>query len=124
MLIPNRFDSIDDYRYGFHGQEKDDEIKGEGNFLNYTFRMNDPRVGRFFAVDPLATKYPYYSPYQFSGNKLIHCIELEGLEETGYTMASERKYSTVNGAENAAKERKELVAATSGALVKLGFKTC
>src|SRR5690606_38053981 len=24
---------------------------------------------------------PYYTPYQFSGNKLIHAIELEGLEE-------------------------------------------
>jgi len=32
-------------------------------------------------VDPLASKYPWYSPYQFSGNKLIHAIELEGLEE-------------------------------------------
>ncbi|RXR28859.1 hypothetical protein EQG68_13550, partial [Flavobacterium piscinae] len=35
MLIPNRFESIDDYRYGFQGQEKDDELKGEGNSLNY-----------------------------------------------------------------------------------------
>jgi len=45
--------------------------------------MHDPRVGRFFAVDPLAPKYPYYSPYQFSGNKVIQFIELEGLEESG-----------------------------------------
>jgi hypothetical protein len=49
MLVPNRH-SVDDYRYGFQGQEKDDEIKGgKGNSLNYTFRMHDPRVGRFFA---------------------------------------------------------------------------
>lgn len=81
MLIPNRFESIEDYRYGFQGQEKDDEVKGEGNSLNYTFRMHDPRVGRFFAVDPLEAKYPWYSPYQFSGNRLIDAIELEGLEE-------------------------------------------
>ena len=43
--------------------------------------MHDPRVGRFFAVDPLEIKYPWYTPYQFSGNRLIDAIELEGLEE-------------------------------------------
>jgi RHS repeat-associated protein len=82
MLVPNRHDSLEDYRYGFQGQEKDDELKGEGNSLNYTFRMHDPRVGRFFATDPLAPKYPFYSPYQFSGNRVIDMVELEGLEPT------------------------------------------
>jgi RHS repeat-associated protein len=81
MLVPNRFESVEDYKYGFQGQEKDNEIKGEGNSLNYTFRMHDPRAGRFFARDPLAHKYPWYSPYQFSGNKVIRFVELEGLEE-------------------------------------------
>lgn len=42
-----------DYRYAFQGQERDDEIKGRGNSYNYTYRMHDPRIGRFFAVDPL-----------------------------------------------------------------------
>nr|WP_291131278.1 RHS repeat-associated core domain-containing protein [Flavobacterium sp. UBA7682] len=79
-LVPRRHGSNDSYRYGFQGQEKDDEIKGEGNSLNYTFRMHDPRVGRFFAVDPLDKQYPFYSPYQFSGNRLIDMVELEGLE--------------------------------------------
>ena len=81
MLVPNRHGSSNSYRYGFQGQEKDDEIKGEGNSLNYTFRMHDARVGRFFAIDPLTHKYPFYSPYQFSGNKVIQFVELEGLEE-------------------------------------------
>jgi RHS repeat-associated protein len=79
--VPNRHGSSDSYRYGFQGQEKDDEIKGEGNSLNYTFRMHDPRVGRFFAIDPLRAKYPHYSPYSFSGNKVIAFVELEGLED-------------------------------------------
>ena len=81
MLVPNRHGSGDLYRYGYQGQEKDDEIKGEGNSLNYTFRMHDPRVGRFFTKDPLTHKYAYYSPYQFAGNKVIQFVELEGLEE-------------------------------------------
>ena len=82
MLVPQRHSSSADYRYGFQGQEKDDEIKGEGNSLNYTFRMHDPRVGRFFAVDPLEKKFPFYSPYQFSSNSPIMSIELEGLESS------------------------------------------
>ncbi len=75
-----------DYRHGFQGQEADDEIKGEGNSYNFTFRMNDPRIGRFFAIDPLAQKYPWYTPYQFAGNKVIAFVELEGLEEAPATI--------------------------------------
>src|SRR5690554_4083397 len=84
---------VGSYRYGFQGQEMDDEIKGEGNSINYKYRMHDPRVGRFFAVDPLAGEYPWNSPYAFSENRVIDGIELEGLEyfgiidqEGGYTV--------------------------------------
>lgn len=42
--------------------------------------MYDPRIGRFFAVDPLTEKYPYNSPYAFSENRVIDAVELEGLE--------------------------------------------
>ena len=80
MLVPNRHASSNSYRYGFQGQEKDDELKGEGNSLNYTFRMHDPRVGRFFAVDPLFKTYPYNSTYAFAENKVIQFKELEGGE--------------------------------------------
>jgi RHS repeat-associated protein len=66
--------------YGFQNQERDDEIKGEGNSINYKYRMHDPRIGRFFAVDPLASKYPHNSPYAFSENRVLDAIELEGLE--------------------------------------------
>ena len=55
-------------------------IKGRGNSLNYKYRMHDPRIGRFFAVDPLAKKYPWNSSYAFSENRVIDGVELEGLE--------------------------------------------
>ncbi len=80
VQLDGRTISNGDYRYGFQGMEMDDEIKGEGNSVNYKFRMHDPRVGRFFAVDPLAPKYPHNSPYAFSENSTIAFIELEGLE--------------------------------------------
>ena len=46
--------------------------------------MHDPRVGRFFAIDPLFRKYPHNSPYAFSENRVIDGIDLEGLEFTKY----------------------------------------
>ncbi|MBF6654066.1 hypothetical protein C3B47_14515 [Flavobacterium columnare] len=79
-LIPNRHGSSTAYRYGFHGKEKDDELKGEGNSLNYTFRMHDPRVGRFLSLDPLSAQYPHNSPFAFAENRVIDGTELEGLE--------------------------------------------
>jgi hypothetical protein len=51
--------------------------------------MHDPRIGRFFVVDPLAAKYPYNSTYAFSENRLIDGVELEGLEyESFYAVKS------------------------------------
>ena len=88
MLIPNRFDSLDDYRYGFNGKEKDDEVKGEGLQLDYGFRIYDPRIGRFLSMDPLFAGYPYYTPYQFAGNRPIWAIDLDGLEEKTVTAKS------------------------------------
>lgn len=67
--------------FGFQGQEKDDEIKGPGNSLNYEYRMHGPRLGRFFAIDPLTSDYPWNSPYAFSENVVINAVELEGLEK-------------------------------------------
>jgi hypothetical protein len=79
------------YRFTFQSQESDNEIRGKGNSLNYKFRMHDPRIGRFFAVDPLAAKYPYYTPYSFSGNTVINSIELEGLEPLKVTDPEKKK---------------------------------
>ena len=102
MIIPGRNESAgSDYRYGFQGQEMDDEIKGEGNSVNYKYRMHDPRVGRFFAVDPLAAKYPHNSVYAFSENMVIHKIELEGLESEDPWYLREPDLSTIHSVEDA-----------------------
>jgi RHS repeat-associated protein len=85
MLLLNRHESSSEYRYGFQNQEVDPEIKGEGNSVNYKFRMYDPRIVRFFSRDPLEKDYPYWTPYAFSGNRLIDSRELEGLEPLNAT---------------------------------------
>lgn len=64
MLVPNRHGSTDSYRYGFQGQEKDDEVKGEGNSYDFGSRMLDPRVGRWFAPDSKSALQPNWSPYK------------------------------------------------------------
>jgi RHS repeat-associated protein len=78
--VPNRHASTSEYRYGFNDKEKDDEVKGEGNWQEYGMRMYDPRVGRFPNVDSLTKKYPELTPYQFASNTPIQAIDLDGLE--------------------------------------------
>ncbi|MBX2945578.1 MAG: hypothetical protein KF725_07070 [Cyclobacteriaceae bacterium] len=69
------------YRYGFNGKEKDTENTWGDTSYDYGFRIYNPRYGRFLSVDPLTQSYPWYTPYQFAGNKPIWAIDLDGLEE-------------------------------------------
>jgi len=75
--MPERFGG-GDYRYGFQGQEADNEIKGKGNSVNYKYRMHDARLGRWLSLDPLAKKYPSMSPYDFVGNSPLIYIDPDG----------------------------------------------
>ena len=52
----------------------------ETGFYTFKWRQYMPDVGRFFNVDPLAEKYNTWSPYTFSGNRVIDAREIEGLE--------------------------------------------
>ena len=91
-LLPGRNYSSSSYRFGFQGQEKDDELHGAaGTSISYEYRMHDPRIGRFLSIDPLAGKYPHNSPYAFSENRVIDAVELEGLEEVPYNEAARRE---------------------------------
>jgi RHS repeat-associated protein len=81
-LMPKRsFNSVG-YRYGFNGKELDPEgMGGGGATYDYGFRIYNPALGRFLSVDPLFQSFPWYTPYQFAGNKPIVAIDLDGLEE-------------------------------------------
>ncbi|MBV7531761.1 RHS repeat domain-containing protein [Chitinophaga sp. sic0106] len=52
-LYVSRYDA-GGYWYGFNGQEKSDEIKGEGNSYTAQFWEYDPRIGRRWNLDPKA----------------------------------------------------------------------
>ncbi len=60
MTMPGK-NGGSEYRFGYQGSEKDDEIKGEGNSYATEFRMLDPRIGRWLSVDPVTQ--PWQSPY-------------------------------------------------------------
>jgi RHS repeat-associated protein len=82
MVMPLRqFTSGSSYRYGFNGKEEDDEVKGNGNQLDYGFRIYDPRLGRFLSVDPLAASYPWNSSYAFAENDVMRSVDIDGLEK-------------------------------------------
>lgn len=97
MQMPGRTYNSDSYRYGFNGQEKDDEIKGAGNSVSFKYRVHDPRLGRFLSVDPLSRSYPWNSTYAFAENDVIRSIDLEGLEKaiTIATVEDGKETSTV-----------------------------
>ncbi|MFD2920700.1 RHS repeat domain-containing protein [Terrimonas rubra] len=72
------------YRYGFHGKENDNEIKGDGNQQDYGMRVYDNRLGRFLSVDPLAHEYHDLSPFHFAGANPIKNVDLDGGEPKDY----------------------------------------
>jgi RHS repeat-associated protein len=67
-----------DYMFGFNGQEKDNEIKGAGNSLDFGARVYDSRLGRWLSLDPLMSKYPSLSPYVYCNNNPILYLDPDG----------------------------------------------
>lgn len=53
----------------------------EEEVLQSEATMEPTVVSRWLSRDPLASKFPYYSPYQFAGNKPIVAIDIDGLED-------------------------------------------
>ncbi|UPT68669.1 MAG: hypothetical protein M0D57_08620 [Sphingobacteriales bacterium JAD_PAG50586_3] len=70
-LIQNRSETPEDYRFGFNGMEKVNDLQGSGNALDFGARIYDSRLGKWFSTDPLQNKYPGLSPYVFTYNNPI-----------------------------------------------------
>lgn len=72
----NRTFDSPDYRYGYNGMEKDNEIKGNGNSYTSLFRQLDPRLGRWASLDPV--KEHNVSGYVSMGNSPILFVDPNG----------------------------------------------
>jgi RHS repeat-associated protein len=68
-------------RYRYAGKERDEET----GLYYYGARYYAAWLARFVSVDPLKDEYPFYTPYQYAGNKPINSIDLDGLEENPKT---------------------------------------
>ena len=73
-----------EYRYGLNGMEKDNEMKGEGNSLDFGARIYDSRLGRWLSVDPLVALQPHTTPYKCNNNNPIIYIDPNGEAEFYY----------------------------------------
>ncbi|MBU0489690.1 MAG: RHS repeat-associated core domain-containing protein, partial [Bacteroidetes bacterium] len=80
--MPGRSFNSPDYRYGFNGQEKDDEITGvTGSYYVTDFREYDARLGRWISIDPIAQAYS--SPYAAFNNNPLYFVDTKGTQSTG-----------------------------------------
>jgi len=93
MVMPGRsFSAASQYRYGFNGQEKSEEI-GHG-LTTATYWEYDSRIGRRWNVDPVLKEYE--SPYLcFSGNP-IWLSDVNGDNPgKGYNWTATKKWEDV-----------------------------
>ncbi len=80
MVMSDRSFSNEKYRWGFNGKETDNEVKGNGNSLDFGARIYDSRLGRWLSVDPLASKYIDLSPFNFVDNNPLVYVDPNGKE--------------------------------------------
>lgn len=89
--------SKDNYRFGFNGQEKVDEISGSGNHYTAMFWEYDPRLGRRWNQDPKPN--PSISNYAAFGNNPIWFTDVLGdtikATQEGFNVMNEGLTSTL-----------------------------
>jgi len=81
MMMPSRTYSLGgDYKFGFNGQERTDEISGKGNHNTAIIWEYDTRLGRRWNIDPKSGEFPWTSPYSTFFNNQISLIDPDGQE--------------------------------------------
>jgi len=79
MPIPDKqWNASTGYRFGFNGQEKDNEVSGDGNSLDFGARIYDSRLGRFLSVDNYANHFSSYSSFLYAANNPLFFIDKGG----------------------------------------------
>ena len=83
MIMPGRNYTAPggaNYRYGFNGQENENEIAGVGNHTTAEFWEYDPRIGRRWNIDPVGKEWE--SPYATFSNNPIARADPNGDSDT------------------------------------------
>jgi RHS repeat-associated protein len=64
--------------FNFNAKEVENDFSV--GLIDYKNRFYDSVLGRFISEDKLASKFPWWTPFQFAGNRPIVAIDLDGLE--------------------------------------------
>ena len=92
------------YRYGFGGQEKDDEVAGKGNSYTAEFWQYDSRLGRRWNIDPVVK--PWESPYATFANNPMWFVDPNGADTSfakgdgTFDKQAEADFNTANNTVN------------------------
>ena len=81
MPMPSRHwqaDSLAQYRFGFQGMRKGNQLYGDGNLYETPFRNYDPRLGRWLSPDPI--QHPWQGSYTAFNNNLLFLEYYFGLD--------------------------------------------
>jgi RHS repeat-associated protein len=74
----------------FNGKELQDEL--DLDLYDYVKRFYDPNTGRFISVDPLANRFPWWTPYQFAGLMPTKHVDLDGMEPASLDIQTGKVY--------------------------------
>lgn len=67
---------VNSYKYKYNGKEYQDELGL--NFYDFGARNYAPDLGRWMNIDPLAEKFPNYSPFGFCFNNPLRYTDPDG----------------------------------------------
>ncbi len=98
MEISSRTTNSNNYRFGYQGSEKDNEVSGNGNSYTAEFWQYDSRLGRRWNIDPVV-KY-HESPYACFANNPISFIDPSGADTikfNNFTTITDRKCNGNDG---------------------------